>query len=690
MPLGSAARAPDRAEIDLDATLLPDMARAAADAGTQLLFVTLPVQNPAGRADPALVRRVAAWAQQHGAGLLHLEGAAISSDGWLDGAHMNARGQEQLTEALGTALAALGGPGHLQAPPLPLGRPTLTQRDLPPPPTPGAPEATSPCHWRVPLTGASGVSDVTVFSHGLGFVSPLRLFSGRHELTPHSNLRGDDCVDGFFHAEDGLWVAPARDAAPADLRVAWAGPPDDSGAAWVIGGSTLELAWADAPALPADATVRVVAQGFRDQDQAPVLTVGAAAVPLQRWGDLWIGSAPAGHAEGPWKVAVRAQPGADVLLTAVVLHAGLDQWLLGQPTATRLDVAGAAGVVSAPALAPVEITTATASDRALRFVLPAPWSLLDDDDLAALGDRRIRACHPLEAFGPAGQRLGPETLTVDQGVATTTIPEAMSPDGTWTLRQRPVRDCKHHTLVAPGETVTLTARSPRALPVAVDRLTLTTTTLPPGRAGAQIGLTADGAEVLAPAPAEARSWALSPVGPHPARVALSVTAPADAWVAVGAGALEAGAPPAFAQPGGQLAPTAPIDASLPALLADKRLYKLPASAELTPQGDTFTLRGAADTTPAVCVTSPAGAGAVSVTFTPTQEVSVTLGARWENAAGDPVGKPAQVRQVVPASGGTVTLPLDARDGATTVHVCLWRARVAADLHVTGWNMTLAP
>jgi len=386
-------------------------------------------------------------------------------------------------------------------------------------------------------------------------------------------------------------------------------------------------------------------------------------------------------------VQVSAPVGADLLLTGVVLHAGVDQWLLGEPTPTRLDVAGAAGVVTAPALVAVDVASAEASGRELRFVLPPPWDLLDDDDLAALGDRRMRVCHPLEAFGPAGQRLGPETLRVDQGVATATVPEAMPAQGTWTLRQRPVRDCKHHTLVAPGETVTLTARSTRSMPVAADRLSLTTTTLPAGRVDARVGLLVDGAQLLADASAEVGAWTLNPVGPHPTRVALSVTAPPDAWVVVGAGALEASRRPEIR--GLPSAQPAPGLVTLADLLRDERLYTLPRTAKLTPQGDTIVLRGAADTTPAVCAPAKAAAGAVTITLTPSADVSVTLAARWATDAGEAVGEPTLVRQLVRTSGGAVTLPLEARAGAATMHICSRRAPVAADLHVTGWEITPA-
>jgi hypothetical protein len=110
---------------------------------------------------------------------------------------------------------------------------------------------------------------------------------------------------------------------------------------------------------------------------------------------------------------------------------------------------------------------------------------------------------------------------------------------------------------------------------------------------------------------------------------------------------------------------------------------------LSPQGDTIVLRGAVDTTPAVCAPAKATAGAVTVTLTPSADVSVTLAARWATDAGEAVGEPTLVRQLVRTSGGAVTLPLEARAGAATMHICLRRAPVAADLHVTAWEIVPA-
>lgn len=754
---GQAARARAAAVVsDLDKTLVPDLAALCAENGATLMIVSVPQRMAALSTPLELTHQLAVWLHDHGVGFLHLEGVPVPTDGWLDEGHMNARGRDAYTAALTQALAPLhlldGGP--LPDLPLPF-PPPVVQRSAPDDtPTLTALEPTAnPCFVHLQITANKLLADPYLSSHGLGFSSPLVLtFRGR-PLPAHAQIKDDTaCTGQMQHGGDRLAVAlppGVTDATLADFAVAWT---DESPHAqrvgtdatdtsqdvwWVPAQGSLRMTWDELPDVDATTRLQLLVAETRPQNKAaPQLIVEGRAVDLVRWGHLWMAEVPIGELTAPFTVEVRSsRGGSDLFLRDLFLQraSGPPSVLVGhlgdrpdqQPISGGRDSRAAPEWKTATLGAPV----APIGDT-LTLPVPAPHTVLTEARLrAAVDDNRFVGCTPLEAH-----REGESARPVSQKVAGTATVRGGLGVEPWTLALRDRRSCSGHVWIQPGETVTFTPRVTRGLAIDADRLHLLAfpfLTSAPASMSVHFAdslvlsgpLTTLGAQdLMLPAPIPA--WADG--------VRLTITAPADGWVAVGGSWLEASAPPPeawftrtpaaseavpFTAPAATAAPAAPpaaartarvhVQGELPMSLDEvlgthgvPALTVFPATGATLVQPETGGLRveAAATLKPMVCL-PPVPASAFHVRATARFDGAaspVWLDVRWLDASGKAI-KTAENKPVVTSSrsddvaDSPRALALDAAlpDGVTPAFAqpCIRRGDTDGALEVLSWTVT---
>lgn len=744
-------------DASIETSLVPDLVALCAENGARLVVVSVPQKMASLATPPAVTHRMALWLRDHGAGFLDLERVPVSAEAWLDEGHMNAAGREAFTAALTAAIGPLHllDPGALAAFPLPIPPPHVTRTGPRSAPKLTALETTdNPCLVHLKVEANKLLADPFLSSHGFGNASPLALtFRGR-PLPGNAPIKDDTaCTGRFQHGADKVLVAlpaGATGVTLADFGVAWtsAAPharrlsslPDAEStqdAWWIPADGSLELAWDEVPELPSDAVLQVLLVETKTHGPVgPQLIVEDVAVPLSRWGHLWMAEVALADLTPPFSIAFKAAPGgSDVFVRSLLLQPkeGLPSVLVGrlgdrpdlQPVSGGLDVRSTPEWVSRPVSAPQ-----TAAAELLSFAVPAPHDVLTEARLrAAIDDNRFVNCVPLEVWPGAtpGEGRLPQVVQRIAGTAVARVPA----DGqAWTLNLRARRMCFGHTWVQPGEVLTFIPRVAKGLAVDADQLQLvaypflgsgasaTVRLLVNDAAVASFPLTASGAQTLR---------LPTPVSAWPESVKLEVTAPADGWVAVGASSLGASNIPAeawFARPipmpeaqdASPLLETAPskgaaaarLTGTLPqSLQATLATHGVGALFTLPPQGPTVTagedggarIEAAAGLRPMVCMPPVPAAAPLSVEATLRLAGPLTpvmLDVRWLDAAGravkDASGKPI-LHTERSVEVGAIPTPLRLQTAAppasaALAQACVRRGDGAAALEVLAWRVEL--
>jgi hypothetical protein len=251
------------------------------------------------------------------------------------------------------------------------------------------------------------------------------------------------------------------------------------------------------------------------------------------------------------RVTLTAAPGTgDAFIRALVLrHGPSTTWLAGRPEdrADRLALIPGDGLIASPRAVPAREIAGPGEvvDGHLVWPLTGAEVALTEARLIVAGqDPRFGRCLPFEPV-PVGDlpRMRADLHQTQAGRAWLTLGRVDAkprPDDQWTLRTRASRVCSGSAWVAPGETVQFNAATPQALSVSTTRLDVSIAAF--GDAGTvALRLTGPDEAPLLTATLDAagldgaaRSFPLdTPLPPRPRRVALTVTAPPDAWVLVG-------------------------------------------------------------------------------------------------------------------------------------------------------------
>lgn len=748
---GQAARARAAAVVsDIDKTLVPDLAALCAENGATLMIVSVP-QKMASLSTPLeLTHQLAVWLHDHGVGFLHLEGAPVPTDSWLDEGHMNARGRDAYTATLTQALAPLhlldGGP--VPDLPLPFPPPAILRSQPVEQPVITALELTAnPCVVHLTLTASKLLADTYLSSHGFGFSSPLALTFRGKLLPGHAQLRDDSaCMGQMQHTADRILVSlppGVTDATLADFAVAWT---DESPHAqrigmeatdtsqdvwWVPAQGSLRLTWDEVPDVDATTKLQVLVAETRPQNKgAPQLIVEGHALDLVRWGHLWMAEVPLGEVAAPLTIEVRSsQGGSDLFIRDLFLQraSGPPSVLIGH-LGDRPDqqaITGGRDARAAPEWKPATLgAPVPPAGDTLTFSVPAPHTVLTEANLrAALDDNRFVNCTPLEAH-----REGDSARPISQKVAGTATVRGDLGVEPWSLALRDRRMCSGHVWIQPGEALTFTPRVSKGLLIDADRLHLVAFPFLTG-APASLSLFVGDALVLTTPLSTMGAQDLALPAPIPAwsdGLHLTITAPADGWVAVGGSWLDASAPPAEAwftrmpaAPEVVAAPTpaapAPppraarvhVQGELPMSL-DEVLgtHGIPALGVLPPTGATLSqpetgglrIEAPATLKPMVCL-PPAPAAPVHVRATARFDGGaspVWLDVRWLDAAGKAI-KTADNKPVITSirnddvADTARPLALDAPlpEGVTPAFAqpCVRRGETDGALEVLSWTVT---
>jgi hypothetical protein len=610
---------------DLDATLLPDMLELARARGVKIVIVTMPQQAKHLSTQPQLVRDLAAYVHERGGGFVHLETVAIPTNGWADIAHLNATGASVFTDALASALQAMGAMSTEALKPLPLPPKLPVAERLGPfikPKVEGV--SGDKCLYKVKLDAPKSLSDAATAERGLGNASPLEVSLRGQPLTPHTAIRADTgCVGGFFFAAGALLIAPFEEGplTAADLDVRWtqASPhvrrvfANDPASAtadvwWLPAGGTLTLTW-DEPldVVSSDARMRLLLSALDERAGTPTVSLDGAPLDVANWGSLRYVDAPLPPRTGPTKLVLTSPDGTpDLLIRQLVLRdRGVDQVVIGKP-GEKLDRLGVVpgeltDVSAAPKLGVVDAH----GDReglTIAFDVPPPIGTLFDARMAWLGsDPFFVRCYPFD--------ITPDTASFQRalyhmekpGRLAVTVGGTRSPEPDWKLVWREDRVCKRHLWIMPGETATISPRVYGALYVPADEISVELATVHgegsvhvvvEGLGQTLVDQTLDAATLDGAAVPFRFSQALPP---WPRDVRLTVTASAGVTLLLGPSELHVAAPPTdawFAQrlpqtprpprpePGApgpdapaEATPTEPVAPPAPALVAGAMLKR---------------------------------------------------------------------------------------------------------------------
>lgn len=276
----------------IEETFLPDLAQLARDHEARLVLVRVPVSRSKPHADSdARLGELIAWANTEGVGYVDLSELDVQERHFRDGEHLNAKGAEIFSKALGQALIELGvfGEGPMAPAEAPLPDAAVSRASDPTvldPVPAGAGAADEGCLRKLPRPDLAPYAESALSKQALWNVSPLRFRVGDEVLGQVSRAsllkecRGLAVIgsDLFIAGIDGP-IQPFLDPAPVQVS--------DKGreAAWVLPGGPLALnpgperaeRWGAEPL-----QVEIVAQ-LVDKEGPPVfLQVGEESWPIAK------------------------------------------------------------------------------------------------------------------------------------------------------------------------------------------------------------------------------------------------------------------------------------------------------------------------------------------------------------------------------------------------------------------------
>lgn len=407
---------------DIRAGYTADLAELAREHAARLVVVLLPVPTDTSWRPPDAqhLHDLLSLLNEQGAGWLDLSHLEGFDDGhFIDRVHLNARGRERLSRALGERLREMNplGTEPLPAAVLPF-LPTRIERSGSPRSLPAAvatPVRGTTCRYTVPMPPDAPVGDDSLHRAGIaGFASPFQVQVDGQPLTHLREWqRLPDTCEGLFQptGREIHFTPPVRPATDAPPRVTLslsedlpATTPDGRRLWWVYPGTTVQFTFDQAwDASRGSLVVRVTGRRF-GHGPAPTVSVGdGPLVPLEGSAQQVQATVPSAAGIPPWTIAVRSPPdGPFLLLTSVALGEGpTASWAVGNPQdtlgasaslfkATREGLGKGVGIEDgAFSPAPGQVSVAT---RPGSLPLPDHDPLLPSSLMEAFD---IRACDPI-------------------------------------------------------------------------------------------------------------------------------------------------------------------------------------------------------------------------------------------------------------------------------------------------------
>ncbi|MFT5682702.1 MAG: hypothetical protein ACI8RZ_003626 [Myxococcota bacterium] len=312
-----------------EGSLLPELLALAADAGSRVVFVRVPLSSTARGEDilPAADEREAILAlNAAGAGYLDLHEADYTDADFIDPRHMSPAGRTRLTDEVVDGLAALGASGSGAMPPAAL---SLALRvdvniaregTLPTLPLTARPGQT-PCGHTAALPGLTHLRPQALLAAGLGQSSPLVITEDNTPLIWSDGPVGQTCSGTFRIVGDTVEIAPRAESLGAlHLTLSEDTPQAIDGLAplyWLHPGTTL--------------SVHITEQGGEDtplhlrlrtlDDQAPTVILGEKPLTLRREGAHWIADSTLSGGTGSLRLS-SPENGPTALLVGLRIGAG--------------------------------------------------------------------------------------------------------------------------------------------------------------------------------------------------------------------------------------------------------------------------------------------------------------------------------------------------------------------------------
>jgi len=464
-------------------TFLPDLLAIAAEHGTRVVVVRVPVTTwtPNSKPmDPEVAEEILQTLRDAHAGYIDLSRGILTDADFVDDAHPGRPGKQKLTKALAPQLEAIGalGDGPLTPPRTPL-RAAAVERTG----TPATPEFSglaamdgSPCGWRV--QGPNELASSPQRWRGLARLNPtpLVLKVGGVPLTrarEFRDIRGD-CAGSYLPNGAGILFTPPPGVDPqqAGVSVEWDSSPtvvgpDGKSSLWLLPGTELTMRvdtpWDEA----AQGAFAVVVSGVSlgAKGAPPTLLVGSERAAMRRVGADVFGALRAGTPVGPWAIQFsNPVDGSPVMLRSI-----------GVWTANPIEVLY--GDEGTKRVATVVLTEAPRPKEDIRYAAPPPplhttFSLDGTTGVLAvkeLGGPLAPRCVPVELYRD-GERLdlraancaelAPGAVCLSpKGELRFQLDGPLSTTSLWTARLRADRRCNDERIsrlfLYPGDAVTL-------------------------------------------------------------------------------------------------------------------------------------------------------------------------------------------------------------------------------------------
>ena len=290
--------------LDLERSLVPDLAELVERQGSRLILVQLPVapsRSEYHRAEPALERALIRRLNERGVGYVDLSQLPLQRKHFLDLAHLGEEGRKLATDALVEVLRERRYLSTEPLQPLEIGlgllpAPQLRRTGSPPQLPRPEPKADKGCTWSLRLKEFGFLSAAGLNRAGIGRATPVRVALDGQPLAPFGNLRKlrDDCGGGSTFPNNSIFFAPAvaseqpPDAAPA-LSAEFPMDSPSGAVFWLYPGTTIAVEYPETETLLGqEITVSVAIVPVGPGEERPQLLAAGMKIPLLERGELLV------------------------------------------------------------------------------------------------------------------------------------------------------------------------------------------------------------------------------------------------------------------------------------------------------------------------------------------------------------------------------------------------------------------